>query len=288
MQDQPVFWNASTRRRLGMRDRSLGQKVQGLAEYRLDELARRSGVSSRNIRAYQERGLLVPPKRDGRIAIYDENHLWQLQIITQLLQKGYTVAHIQDFFKGFAKNLDLADTLGVQELAKKTGMQQAFTAPWKKNTEPRKMAALAPAQPLPLDPSSELARNLVRHGLARRKNNDLVIVDPHINAVVTGAKDQTFYLRVLLGVCEATTSAVQQLAETTVNELRNKLVEHYGEGWIPPAEQQQDLAAVITDVRELASLLVNNALSDALEDNAVRAVREYLEGMMPPHDGGAD
>ena len=259
----------------------------GLAEYRLDELVRRSGVSSRNIRAYQERGLLASPKRDGRIAIYDENHLWQLKIITQLLQKGYTVAHIQDFFEGFAKNLDLADTLGIQELAKQTGMQQAFTAPWN-STEPRRRVASGPPQPLPLDPSSELARNLIRHGLARQESGDLVIVDPHLSAVVAGAKDQIFYLRVLVGVCEATTGAVRQLAEMTINELRNKLVEHYGEGWIPPIEHQKDLAVVITDARELARLVVNNTLSAALEDNAVRAVREYLEDMMPAHGGTAD
>jgi DNA-binding transcriptional MerR regulator len=263
----------------------------GLAEYRLDELVRRSGVSSRNIRAYQERGLLAAPKRDGRVAIYDENHLWQLRIITQLLHKGYTVAHIQDFFQGFAKNLDLADTLGIQELAKKTGMQQAFTAPWNNNehnTEPRTRTTSGPPLPLPLDPSSELARNLVRHGLAHRVDGDLVIADPHISAVVAGAKDQTFYLRVLAGVREATTGSIHQLAEMTINELRNKLVEHYGEGWIPPVEHQKDLAAVITDVRELARLVVNNTLSAALEDNAVRAVREYLEGMMPTQEGTAD
>lgn len=251
-----------------------------MAEYRLDELVRRSGVSSRNIRAYQERGLLAAPKRDGRVALYDENHLWQLRIITQLLQKGYTVAHIQDFFEGFAKNLDLADTLGIQELAKETGMQRAFTAPWS-NSEPRTRTTPGPPQPLPLDPSSELARNLVRDGIARQVGGDLVIADPRLRAVVAGAKDQTFYLRVLAGVCEATTASVHRLAETTINELRNKLVEHYGEGWIPPVEHQKDLAAVITDVRELARLVVNNTLSAALEDNAVRVVREYLEAMMP-------
>lgn len=261
-----------------------------MAEYRLDELVRRSGVASRNIRAYQERGLLAAPKRDGRVAIYDENHLWQLRIITQLLQKGYTVAHIQDFFEGFAKNLDLADTLGIAELAKQTGMQEAFTAPWRTEhtAEPRKRATSGPPQPLPLDPSSELARNLVGSGLARKEGGDLVITDPRIAAVVAGAQDQAFYLRVLAGVCDATTGPVQRLAEVTINELRNKLVEHYGEGWIPPVEQQKDLAAVITDVRELARLVVNNTLSAALEDNAVRVVREYLEAMMPRPDPGTD
>lgn len=260
----------------------------GLAEYRLDDLVRRSGVSSRNIRAYQERGLLQPPKRAGRVAIYDDTHLWQLQMIMRLLDKGYTIAHIQDFFEGLAQNLDLADTLGIQELAEKTGMRQAFTAPWS-NAEPRRRTATPqPPQPLRLDHDSELARSLVDHGIALGDGDDLVIVDADIGAVVAGAKDQTFYLRVLVRVCQATHDAIQRLAETTVDELRNHLVSQYGEGWIPPVDQQKDLAAVITDVRELAELVVNDALGAAMSDSTIRAVSDYFEGMMSTHDASVD
>lgn len=211
--------------------------------------------------------------------MYDDNHLWQLQIVTQLLDKGYTIAHIQDFFAGFAKNLDLADTLGIQQLAEKTGMQQALTAPWNKAAS-RRRTAPEPAQPLRLDRFSELARKLVEHGIARPDGDDLVIVDRDIAAVVAGAKDQTFYLRVLVGVRQATNDAVQRLAETMIDELRNHLVEHYGEGWTPPAEQQTELAGVITDTRELAELVVHDTLNAALTANAIRAVSEYFEGMM--------
>ena len=69
-----------------------------MAEYRLEELARVSGVSVRNIRAYRERGLLDPPRRDGRAALYDDYHLSQLNTISQLLSKGYNSAHIAEFF----------------------------------------------------------------------------------------------------------------------------------------------------------------------------------------------
>src|SRR5690349_10951820 len=43
-----------------------GSGCATLAEYRLDDLARISGVTARNIRAYRERGLLDPPRRVGR------------------------------------------------------------------------------------------------------------------------------------------------------------------------------------------------------------------------------
>ncbi|MFB9386717.1 MerR family transcriptional regulator [Pseudonocardia petroleophila] len=36
-------------------------------EYRIDELAHTAGTTVRNIRAYQDRGLLPPPRRVGRV-----------------------------------------------------------------------------------------------------------------------------------------------------------------------------------------------------------------------------
>ena len=87
----------------------------GLAEYRLDDLARISGVSSRNIRAYRERGLLDPPRRQGRSAFYDDYHLSQLHTINQLLRKGFNSAHIAEFFARMREGHDLAAILGVQQ-----------------------------------------------------------------------------------------------------------------------------------------------------------------------------
>ena len=60
-----------------------------MAEYRLQELASLSGVSARNIRAYRGRGLLDPPRREGRSAFYNDHHLSQLRTINELLRKGF-------------------------------------------------------------------------------------------------------------------------------------------------------------------------------------------------------
>src|ERR1700712_1240817 len=88
-----------------------------MAEYRIDEGAQVSGVSSRNIRAYRERGLLEPPRRVGRTAIYDDSHVTQLQIINRLLGRGFSSAHIADFFEAVRKGRDLEDVLGLREIA---------------------------------------------------------------------------------------------------------------------------------------------------------------------------
>jgi len=85
-----------------------------LAEYRLEALAEASGVSVRNIRAYRERGLLDPPRRAGRWAFYDDHHLEQLMVISDLLRRGFHSAHIAEFFSTVRDGGDLADHLGVR------------------------------------------------------------------------------------------------------------------------------------------------------------------------------
>src|SRR6201987_6473919 len=92
----------------------IGSGCVGLAEYRLDDLARISGVSARNIRAYRERGLLDPPRRVGRSAYYDDFHLSQLKTINQLLRRGFNSAHIAELFTSMRQGADLADILGIQ------------------------------------------------------------------------------------------------------------------------------------------------------------------------------
>ena len=84
-----------------------------VTEYRIGDLAQASGVTARNIRAYRERGLLDAPRRQGRIAWYDEHHLTQLTIINQLLTKGFNAAHIANCFDGIRGGHNLADVLGL-------------------------------------------------------------------------------------------------------------------------------------------------------------------------------
>ena len=68
--------------------------MPGVQRYRIDELARVSGVTVRNIRYYQDRGMLPPPSREGRVALYGETHLARLRLITRLLERHYTTANI--------------------------------------------------------------------------------------------------------------------------------------------------------------------------------------------------
>lgn len=67
-----------------------------MAEYRITELADICGVSVRNIRVYQGRGLLPPPEIKGRTGWYFPEHVSRLKLISQLLERGYTFATISE------------------------------------------------------------------------------------------------------------------------------------------------------------------------------------------------
>jgi DNA-binding transcriptional MerR regulator len=57
-------------------------------EYGVEELARAAGVRVDTVRFYQARGLLLPPRRAGRRAIYSGAHLARLRRIRTLQQEG--------------------------------------------------------------------------------------------------------------------------------------------------------------------------------------------------------
>lgn len=81
----------------------------------IDELARRTGVTSRNIRAYQERGLLPPPRLVGRTGHYGDGHVARLRHIATLLDRGFSLAAIRELFHAWERGYGIAELLGFEE-----------------------------------------------------------------------------------------------------------------------------------------------------------------------------
>jgi DNA-binding transcriptional MerR regulator len=64
-------------------------------ELTIDELARRTGMTVRNIRAHQSRGLLPPPTLRGRTGIYGPTHLARIEQIRDLQAEGFNLEGIR-------------------------------------------------------------------------------------------------------------------------------------------------------------------------------------------------
>jgi DNA-binding transcriptional MerR regulator len=66
----------------------------------IDELARRVGMTARNIRAHQSRGLLPPPEVRGRTGYYGAEHLERLALIKDLQSEGFNLEAIRKLIEG--------------------------------------------------------------------------------------------------------------------------------------------------------------------------------------------
>ena len=64
-------------------------------EYRVEQLAAAAQIPVDTLRFYQARGLLPAPRREGRIAVYEDLHLERLTRIRSLQQQGFSLSQIQ-------------------------------------------------------------------------------------------------------------------------------------------------------------------------------------------------
>ena len=102
---------------------------------RIDELAAATETTVDTIRFYQAKGLLASPRREGRVALYSDEHVERLKRIRDLKAKGFTLASIKRLLDGDLDEADvrLAETvvgatakagklMTLEELAQRTGV----------------------------------------------------------------------------------------------------------------------------------------------------------------------
>lgn len=111
-------------------------------EYRIEQLAREAGVAVDTIRFYQGKGLLDPPRREGRVTWYCADHLERLRRIRALQERGFTLTVIRRFLDGELAPSDESlveavttvaepETLTLDEMATRSGI----AAPLLRNLE---------------------------------------------------------------------------------------------------------------------------------------------------------
>ncbi|POX41601.1 MerR family transcriptional regulator [Streptomyces sp. Ru73] len=79
----------------------------------MSELAAEAGITVRTLRFYRERKLIPPPRREGRIAWYNEHHLARLRTIAALLERGHNLGGIAQLLTAFESGRDVGELLGL-------------------------------------------------------------------------------------------------------------------------------------------------------------------------------
>ena len=232
-----------------------------------------SGVSTRNIRAYRERGLLDPPRRVGRSAYYDDYQLSQLRTINQLLRRGFSSAHIAEFFATMRQGADLADILGIQ---------RALLGPPVNGSDTESAAGKSPVDDKPaarpraldIDPHGDTASMLIDYGLAERRQGLVVVVDATIAEILGRATDQLQYVRALLRFYESSRDAADALAGGFVRSLEEVMEARFGNGREPEPGEVDELGQLTQNYRELWG----HVLSDRLEESMQRQLSAGASG----------
>lgn len=227
-----------------------------VTDYRLDDLARAAGTTARNVRLYQERGLLPPPRLVGRVGWYAEAHLARLRLITRLLDRGYSLGNIAELLSTWESGKDLSAVLGVE---------QVLTMPWSdESPEPVTLTELRTA--FGSDFGVSHADHLVEIGLLQRHGRRYVLPSPALLGVarelVSAGLPLSAVLRLAETLVENLTAIAHDFATTTSASL----------GPDPALLTQQDVDRLMDlskRLRPLAALAVNRAFPLVMDRESV-------------------
>ncbi|MDP8937652.1 MAG: MerR family transcriptional regulator [Actinomycetota bacterium] len=225
----------------------------GPEEWSIDELARRAGTTVRNVRLYQERGLLPPPRRDGRKGWYNDAHLTRLRLVLSMLRRGYPLTAIRELTDAWAARRTLGDVLGFEE-----ALAEPFVT-----EEPRH---LSPEELLELFPATEL-ENLQRSvelGILVPDVDGFVAPSPAMLEVGAQLVADGVPLTAVLDAAAEIRAATDRLAERFVALFTDHVWQPFVDAGMP-ADDLPRITATLQGQRPLAAKVVTAALAQAMQ-----------------------
>ncbi|MDP8955127.1 MAG: MerR family transcriptional regulator [Actinomycetota bacterium] len=224
----------------------------------IDELARRSGVTARNIRSYQTQGILPPPSLVGRTGHYDQGHLARLRLIERLQGQGFSLAGIAELLRAWEDGRSLGEVLG---------FEAALTEPWS-DEEPERVTLeelLARFPDAAADPA--LALRAVQLGLVEPDGETFLVPSPRL--LRAGA--DLVAVGVPLGVTQDEVAELRvemaRIAARFVGLFERYVWAPFAEAGMPP-ERLGEVTDALRRMRPLAAIAVQATLARAMEEAA--------------------
>lgn len=228
-------------------------------EYRIEQLAQAAGVAVDTVRFYQGKGLMDPPRREGRITWYSDLHLERLRRIRELQQRGFTLTVIRRFLDGELETSDEA-------------LVEAVTAPAAPATLTFEELAARSGVPAPL------LRNLEQAGLLQPTSDgyqeerypaeDLQALAAGLKLVEAGVP-----LGALLELASEHAAAVDRTARRAVLLFDRHVRERLQAEGQPPEDLERNLLRTFEELLEASGTLVRHHFQRTL----LRAAREHIE-----------
>ncbi len=224
----------------------------------IEELAARVGMTVRNVRNYQTKGLIPPPELRGRKGVYGKEHLVRLQLIKEMQAAGFNLAAI--------KNLLDRVPAGAGEEALR--LERALLAPWTEE-EPEVIAAEELAARFS-DPTPGLFERAERIGVVHALEDGRVEL-PLPSLVRAGQEVMSLGvpLEDVLAVTEQLVASSNRVAAAYVDLFIRNIWQPFDQAGRPP-EQWPTVRSALERLRPLASEALLGAfrarMSAAVED----------------------
>ncbi|OBI39586.1 MerR family transcriptional regulator [Mycobacterium sp. E2238] len=243
-------------------------------EYRIDDLARLAGTTTRNIRVYRDRGLLPPPTRVGRIALFNDTHLTRLRLITSMLDRGYNIAHVREMLSAWEQGKNLGDVLG---------LETAIAGPW--TTEKPETMPLAEAQRLVDDPDA--FERLVALHVIRVDGAQATVIRPKLIEAFNEIRGYGVKLEKLVDLHEQIVPEIDKISDMLVRAGAEHVLDRIKPGEpLPPDAEIAELITMLVRFRTQAVATVTATLASSIESNIESLVghilADYLESSSAP------
>lgn len=239
------------------------RRIVSVAELTIDELARKVGMTVRNVRSHQTRGLLPGPEVRGRVGYYGEEHLERLRLIQSLQEDGLPLRLVERLL---ANRSDAADRL--------LSLRRTVMSP------------LQPGEPLILsaqeiiDRFGTLDEDLLRQAmelgaLVPRADGSFTAPLPGLLDVAEAVMGQGVSLGAALQVALVVRANCEDAARTFVDLVMQEVWKPFDQSGRPDAEWPQ-IATTIDQIRPLASEIFMQLLPPTIASEIERAFGEVL------------
>ena len=240
------------------------------AEFTIDELAREAGATVRNIRAYQERGILPPPRRAGRVGMYGPAHLARLKIIGSMLARGYTLANVAELVEAWEQGHNVAEVIG---------LEAAVTSPWTDEV-PTHLTFEQAAQLLGVLPEPDVLDMAVQLDLVRPVADGFTVPSMKLLNVAATLLREGVPLKEQLAMIAELRRRTEQVADGLVAMVIRHVFDVYGKDSLPPPEEAPRLSALIWRLRPLVMQAMDSEVARAMEKAAQKHLGERLSHVL--------
>ncbi|MGH1492040.1 MAG: MerR family transcriptional regulator [Acidimicrobiales bacterium] len=218
------------------------------AELTIDQLAQGAGIPASTVRLYQNKGLLPPPERRGRVGYYAPGHQDRLRLIAHLQERGFSLAAIKEALDSWNAGHSLDHLLGV------SGVAPLLV---------REPLRLSPAELAERFEGVELTQadiqRTVEIGLVELDGAELVVSSEAFADIGPAVARLGVPVPEILDEYEAMSDAVGEIAE----RFRAVFERHVWQPFVArgmPADELSSLSANVAQLTELATSVVTTEL----------------------------